>query len=133
MDGTEIARFTTSTIIEEVIPEEPFNIFIQHIISGGEEDTANFVSYVFFNSSNFNNANYIGCGSSSEQLEMISFDAECGWPTPVVSSTAQTPTVIPTTSPTPTQTGLEGRYAACAKVLELPDCTDKIGQIGIFL
>jgi hypothetical protein len=54
-------------------------------------------------------------------------DAECGWPTPgktifsheytlpchcvVVSSTAQTPTVIPTTSPTPTQTGLEGRYA----------------------
>jgi hypothetical protein len=78
MDGTEIARFTTSTIIEEVIPEEPFNIFIQHIISGGEEDTANFVSYVFFNSSNFNNANYIGCGSSSEQLEMISFGKSCG-------------------------------------------------------
>jgi hypothetical protein len=117
MDGIEIARFTTNTIIEETIPEEPLNILIQHRISGDEEETANFVSYVWFNSSNFNNANYIGCGSSSEQLERISFDAECGRPTPAVSSTAQTQSVILTsTTLTPTPTGL------CA------DCQNSFGR-----
>lgn len=72
-NGIEVYRFVVNTVVSDITPEEPLNILLQQKIRGTREDETNFVSYLWFNSSNLNDTENISCDNDAEIFEEISF------------------------------------------------------------